>query len=67
MEEQERVSGSNTPPNMGSLRTGSSDDAINNASASASDSGLTTNSHVRSVSEIEEVTERVTTSEQLAS
>ncbi|KAG6649475.1 hypothetical protein I3843_07G210500 [Carya illinoinensis] len=65
VEEQERISGSNTP-NLGSLRTGGSDDAINNASASGSDSGLTTNSHVRAVSEIEEVTERVT-SEQLAS
>lgn len=57
--EEERVSGSSTP-NLGSLRT-------QNASASASDSGVTNNSPVRAgLEEIEEVTEKVT-SEDVAS
>lgn len=65
-----RVSGSSTPnlgpvsgsstPNLGSLRT-------DNASGSASDSGVTTNSPVRAgLEEIEEVTEKVS-SEDVAS
>lgn len=63
--EEERVSGSSTPnlgntPNLGSLR-------MDNASGTASDSGVTTNSPVRAgLEEIEEVTEKAT-SEDVAS
>jgi hypothetical protein len=47
---------------MGSLRKGGSDDAIDNASGSVSESGLTSNSPVAvgAGSEIEEVTKRET-------
>ncbi|KAF5461504.1 hypothetical protein F2P56_017593 [Juglans regia] len=57
--EEEHVSGSNTL-NIGSLRTGGSDDVINDPSPSTSDSGLTTASPVRAGSEIEEIIERET-------
>ena len=56
---EEQVSGLNAP-NLGSLRTQGTDDAIDNASGYASESGLTSNNTVRAGSEIEEVTKGAT-------
>lgn len=56
---EQLASGASTP-NLGAVRAGGSDDIVNNANGSASDSGLTNNSPVKAGLEIEEVTESTT-------
>lgn len=64
---EEHVSGSNTPPNSGSLKGGSSVDAMNKVSSPASDSVVTSNSSIKDGAEIQEVTERASSAADLDS